>query len=153
MIPTALELANVIRAFSDEGYSGFMGFPQKHSLVSYSWSKVATKLLSQTIPVSIGQEAALSGFFASMSGLNEKSNGILMLQGAFQAYATQIALGMTISGFVGTPPPLQPDILGISQTNTDDAESYANKLANVLITWAKTGTATPVSGGSPITWN
>jgi len=151
MIATATNLALTIRAFQDEGYSGFNGFPATHALVGPTWVKVASSLLDTVVPTSINQIAAKASFLAAMGGISPTVDGILMLENALLVYATQIGLGMA-PAFVAVPP-LKPDIKSISSTPTSDAKAYAETLANYLTTWAKTGTATPASGGSPILWS
>lgn len=153
MIPTIKNLSNAIRAFQDEGYSGFKGFPPTHAEAIVEWAAIAEKLLSNVVPTSTSTTVAHSAFLATMAPLSNNTNGLLLLQSAFVAYASSLIPGM-LPAFVGTPPVGVPGISTIRAGEGEKAAAeYAEKLAEVLITWAKTGTATPSAGGSPINWN
>lgn len=154
MISTNSELVKTIRAFQDEGYSGFRGFPQTHAEAAVKWANVAETLLAGVVPASTTVTAARATFLSIMAPLSSNGGGLLLLQNAFMGYATTLAGGMTGAGFVGTPPLTPPLISTIFAGNGKEAAAvYANNLATMLVTWAKTGTATPLSGGSPINWN
>lgn len=147
-IPT---VRDTIREFQDQKYSGFIGFPTTTAKVAEVWCAVADALLQGVVPASSTIPAAQSAFKGVMGAISASVNGVVILQNAFQAYATALASGMAPAGFVGTPPP-SPPMFTLTGMVTKSAEAEAANMAAVLFAWAKTGTATPLSGGSPITW-
>ncbi len=89
-------------------------------------------------------QAQLAGAFASAPGA-----GIAALEAAFLAFAVQIGLGMA-PAFVGAPPPSPVGFASLQAT--DDAGEAASALADLISTWASTGSATPSAGGPPVKW-
>lgn len=153
MIASVDDIKNAMRAFSDEGYSGFRGFPNTFSKAISDWADLADIALSDVIPASNTQKEARAAFEAQMSTLSDKVDGVLLLQNAFLSYAIALAPGMVISSYTGTPPIGPPPIKATLGAPTMDAEGVAFRIATVINTWAKSGTAIPVAGGPPINWN
>lgn len=150
---TTGDISNLIRSLIDQAYSDFKGFPDNLAQAIENWADIADALMSGVIPASTTTEIAREALKGVMSGIsNEAANAIPLLYSGFAAYATTLAGGMTAAGFVGTPPP-NPIAYAPTGLVTNDAKIEAINLASALVAWAKTGTATPISGGSPINWN
>lgn len=77
------------------------------------------------------------------------------LETAFLAYATTLGAGMIGPGFSAFVPPAAP--VGFASlfagakpaTNAEAADAFAS----AIDTWLKTGTATPIPSGPPVTWS
>lgn len=149
-IPPPNSIALQLRSWMDEEYSGFTGWPESQADVNSRWANIADTLLATVIPPSLTAVTARAAFMQVMQAMSYSSQGILILQTAFMAYATTLAAGMA-PAFIATPPPMLPPFI-LTGLVTRSAEIEANNIANVLTTWARTGTATPAAGGPPIFW-
>lgn len=89
-------------------------------------------------------QASLVSAFASAPGA-----GLALMETAFLAFATTIGTGMA-PAFIAVPPVLPVGFAGLAPAET--AGEAASNLANLISTWAQTGTATPAVGGSPVPW-
>jgi hypothetical protein len=103
------------------------------------WADTADVLLAHVIPASVTAGTARIAFIASLAGLNYTSDGFTLLQASFQNYAIELAVGMTPTGWIGTPPPAPPNF---NLSGHNDANVAADIISGILVTWAMTGKAT-----------
>lgn len=150
MIGTSTEVANAILNITDPANNNF---PNNGAEAGQKWGDVVDVLGAAVIPVSTTASAARAAFAALIATINNNSDGLSILKNAFHQYSIVLATGMTGAGFIGTPPPIEPPLEIILTGPTHDATPVANNLASLLVAWLKTGTATPISGGSPILWS
>lgn len=129
------------------------GFEATFEWAIGKWADVCDQLLSTVIPASITAQNARGAFIATMQPMATSiADGIPLLEQAFLTYATILSTGMVGAGFTGVPPTSSPSIQSIVN-GPQPAEAFASLLESILIPWAKTGQAIPLSGGATINWN
>lgn len=151
MIPNLEELSLSMRSFMDDSYEGFQEWPDTNEAAFQKWADYAGALLNKVLPVSNTQDLARTTFINTLRPGVGENNILPVIWKSFDAYAAVISSGMIAGGFQGTSPP------AFNHTptgyETHSAQIEAERLSLALIAWAKTGTAVPVSGGTPINWN
>lgn len=149
---TIPNLTLLIRSTTDEKYAGFQGFPPTLAAAIQAWADVGDLLLEGVIPATTTAPQGREAMVSAMEGISpELANGLDLLYAGFAAYATIVAGGMGPAGFASIPPPLLLAHIPTGLT-TNSATIEATNLATALVAWAKTGTATPLTGGAPINW-
>ncbi|RUP38228.1 MAG: hypothetical protein EKK63_12675 [Acinetobacter sp.] len=118
------------------------------------WSDVADALLQGVIPASTTASAGKSAFIGVLSAVDSNSpTGVALLEAAFVAYAGALAGGMTPT-YTGSPPPAPIGLSALLSSTSMDANVVAANMATLLITWAKTGTATMIAPPfTVLNWN
>jgi len=75
------------------------------------------------------------------------------MDAACTAFAATVGAGMAPT-FVAVPPPAPVNWAALfAEPYPETAAEAAQKIATALDAWARTGTATPSAGGSPIPWS
>lgn len=139
----------------DSQSTNFVGFPQNTIEVANNWANVIDTYAKSVTPISTTFAIAKQLFFNTMLGIDANvGNGLVVLQNAFVAYASQLALGMTGAGFVGTPPPTPIDFSTIVPIGLAGATgaTIANLFSDITDTWFRTGTATNIISGIVTNW-
>lgn len=137
----------------DKDNPSFVGFGQNPLQVATKWADAIDNYASLVIPISTTSIPAKAAFIAAL--IPGVAPGAFMpaLTLALTTYASSLAGGMTLAGFVGTPPPVPIVLPLFPATPLTTASMVANSWSTIIDTWFRTGTATPIIGGSPILWS
>lgn len=145
-------IANEIFKFSDPEHPNFIGSPEDINEAAELWALVFNETCKEVQPPSANLETATVLFEETFKTMTyELQNGTLIFQQAAMAFATELALGMTPSGFTGVPPPI-PLPLNPTGFITKDREIEINNLSDIIYNWLKTGTAINIISGVTINW-
>ena len=147
-------LETELSKFIDINSGAFLGCPNNSIEVGLRWSGAIDVYAGANIlPASTTAIAAKTALQSSMSLITSPAMATTQVQVSFAAYAVSIGLGMT--GFLATPPPLPLDLSPVAVLGFSGATSAAciALAATIIDTWFRTGLAAPLPSGTPINWN
>lgn len=105
-----------------------------------------------TVPAATAAQTALQTAIATTFAGTDAATTAASLETAFLAYATALGAGM-VPGFVATPP---SEAVGFATLFTAPYPAThaaaAQRIADAIDTWLKTGTAVPSGGGPAVHW-
>jgi hypothetical protein len=140
---------------SSPGLPGVGGraYPDDIAGCSAEWADAVAAAFAAVVPVSTAITAAAATLETALAAAFALPAAAAAMETAFTAFGATVGAGMA-PAFTATPPagavgfaalfvPPYPD------TRDDGIDAVATK----IITWAKTGTATPSGGGSPVNWS
>lgn len=120
-----------------------------------AWTFAVGNLFSGVVPASttvFASQPALSSALNAAFQQPDPASVISAMEAAFAAYATAVGLGM--AGFVATPPAGPVGFATLFAPPHPSTREDANQqLADLIHSWATTGTATPLPSGSPVSWS
>jgi len=148
-------LTDRLRAFSDEQFSGFTGWPQDEAEAAEALAGAMAEYAAVVIPASTTVSQAETAMVGALAGMNAPGAAPAVIPAAFAAFATALAPGMAAAGFTATPPAGVPALAAVAAAGLGgaSAETCLSQVASIVDIWMKTGTATPTSGGAPINWS
>lgn len=130
------------------------GSPDPVPMQANAWGDAIGAYFAAVAPPSATVAAAtatIKGALASAFGTPGGAGAAM--EGAFSAFAATVAAGMA-PAFVAVPPVAPVGFATFFARDPDgDFAQSASDLADLVDTWAKTGTATPSGGGPPIMWS
>lgn len=133
----------------------FTNYPSTTLETAERWSQAVNGYAASVVPVSTTSTVAAEAFKVVMLGMRaEAMNGVTIFKAAFTQYATILGAGMTPAGFTGTPPPTPILIESVVPLGLAGAPKEAIIAAWVTLidSYFKTGIATNITTGVPITW-
>lgn len=130
-----------------EGYLGPVNTNQQaKDRAVLGWANGLEACCDGITPPSTTLAAARAALETAMAGAFTDTTGATFFA-AFQAFAAALATGMA-PAFVPTPPPIAPVLSAPVPSISDALDTHAA----TIVTWLKTGTATPSGGGAPVNW-
>lgn len=133
----------------------FTNYPSTTLETAERWSQAINSYAIGVFPASVTSSAAKEAFKGVMLGMSaEAMNGLPIFKAAFTQYTTILGAGMTAAGFTGTPPPtsiMVESLVPLGLANTPKPAIIAAWVA-LIDSYFKTGIATNISTGVPITW-
>lgn len=116
------------------------------------WAGAISTYFAAIAPPSSSQVAARAALQAQLAAAFALPNAIPGMTTAMTAYAAALGAGMA-PAFAAVPPPVPFTWVALlAPPYPETAALAAKKIASAMDTWARTGTATPVSG-SPVPWS
>lgn len=116
------------------------------------WANAISSYFATVTPPSSTQAPARAALQAQLATAFALPSAIPAMTAALSAYTAALGVGMA-PAFVAVPPPTPftwATLLAPPYPET--AAEAARKIASALDVWARTGKATPGSGGSPAPW-
>lgn len=152
-------LTDELRRTMDPTYEDFAGFPEDDAAAALAWANALDAFTlggAGVLPPSSTGAAAKAALVVGLAGMSAPGGFLALADAAFAAYATALAGGMP-PATVNVPPPLPLTIPLIATTFPAgmagaSAAVQCAAIAAVIDAWLRTGTSTPVSGGSPAPW-
>lgn len=116
------------------------------------WANAIGTYFAPVAPPSLTVAAAQATLQTQLAAAFALPAAASAMDAACTAFAATVGAGM-LPAFVAVPPPAPVNWLALfaEPYPTTHAEA-AQKISSALDTWARTGTATPSLGGSPIPW-
>lgn len=146
-------VAQEILTFGNGDQEGFDNWPNSIAQAAELWANVVEICAGDVIPTSSNKPIAKTLFINTFNTMSiQAQNGYEVFSQALMDYATSLALGMTASGFTGTPPPI-PFEFNMQGLISGSSAAEALRLSTDLVNWFKTGTATNISTGATINWS
>lgn len=121
------------------------------SACAQAWADAMGSYAAAVVPPSTTVVAAAAALSSALATAFASESAAAAVDAAFLAFATSVGGGM--AGFVAAPPPAPPGFATGLQASQPSHEDAAEFWASLIDTWMKTGTATPISGGSPVNWS
>lgn len=152
MIAEPNTVAQEILTFGNGDDPEFNNWPQSITEAAECWADVVGVAANNVVPASTTQAPARAAFITVFLTMDiESQNGYQVFAQALMAFATQLAIGMTSTGFTGAPPPLS-FVFNMQGLISNSSYEEALRFATDLVLWFKTGTATNISTGTTINW-
>lgn len=127
--------------------------PDTAAQAAQEWADAVQAYFAGVIPSSLTVAAAATTLAGALtSAFSASSGAAAAMESAFSAFAATVGGGMA-PAFVATPPPGPVGFSSLLSTNQATQAAAAQAWASAIDTWAKTGTATPSAGGSPVNWS
>ena len=157
-------LKSLILTLTDQSSEDFVGFPDSTLEAANNWAGIFEKYMNGDISkgdmfipgsdtISLGIDALRGNLALIVDG-----NGEAMFISGLVAMATAIAPGISThssGAFTGVPPfgsPLLSPIFTQGSQNLLTVEEIAEKLANTIDSWMKTGTYINNESGATLFW-
>lgn len=133
----------------------FTDYPSTTLETAERWAEAVNGYAVEVFPASVTSEVAKEAFKTVMLGMSaEAMNGLVVFKTAFTKYTTILGAGMTAAGFTGTPPPTPiaiESLVPLGLANTPKPAIIA-AWVSLIDSYFKTGIATNIATGVPITW-
>ena len=130
---------------------GFASPGSSYAACAQQWADSVVSYAAAITPPSTSVLGAKTALQASLAGAFAAPDAIGGMEAAFTQFAAAVGLGM--AGFVPAPP-LGP-VGFAAQFGGPHPATHADAglaIAGRIDTWLRTGSATPVSGGTPVPW-
>lgn len=117
------------------------------------WADAVKAFAAGVVPPSTAVAAAASALESALAGAFASPAAAPGMEAAFTAFGATVAAGMA-PAFTAVPPPAPVGFASLFAGPKPETHAQAaSAVANLINTWAKTGTATPTAGGPPILWS
>lgn len=136
-----------------EAFFGNLPSPCTHAACAQEWADALEDYASDVVPPSSAAAAAGAALQAALAAAFATPAAAAAMDAAFQTFATTLGAGMA-PAFVATPPatPVGWPTLMLPPFETTHAGA-AQKMADAIDAWMKTGTAVPSGGGAAAPWS
>lgn len=118
----------------------FKSPPGDEATAAAGWASAIQTLCAGIVPASTTVAAAAATLQGALAGFNAPDATAGKTDAAMTAFAATVGGGM--AGYTPTPPPAP---LGISFSNTSDAQAAADAFIDAVDTWLKTGSSTLIA--------
>lgn len=125
--------------------------PATYAECAQEWADAVQSYASAVIPASTTVSAACAALSASLASAFQASNAIPLMEAAFLTFGASVGGGM--AGFTPAPPAGPVNFASHFASTYDSHADAASGIADLIDTWMKTGTATPLPSGSPVNWS
>ena len=123
------------------------------ALCAADWASAISSYAAAVVPASTTVAAAAATLQTALISAFNSGAASAPMETAFLTFATTVGGGMA-PAFVAVPPPSPVGFAGLFSTPYPSTHSAAaTGVKNAIDAWAKTGTATPSGGGSPVNWS
>lgn len=117
-----------------------------------AWADALEAHFSAVVPASTTVSAARATLETALAAAFASPAAAPGMEAAFAAFATTVGGGMA-PAFVATPPPAPVGFAAQFLVQPTTHAEAAAAIASLVGTWARTGSATPSGGGSPVPWS
>jgi hypothetical protein len=150
---TEAALITLLEPFADRLSPAFVAFPDTHQTAAAMWASAATQWVQPITPPSPNSPGAYAAFYDEMLRCTVGGERAAFAR-AWHKLALVLAPGMV--GWAAVPPAAPPDFepvydLGVNQQGSN--QQCLQKLAEIVLAWLRTGTATQLSTNLTINWS
>lgn len=124
--------------------------PNSAALAASQWADAIANYALTITPPSTTTATAKGPLQSSLLTAFGTTNAAPLMEAAMQTYAAAVGLGM--AGFVAIPPVSPIGFSSLFSVNYPDTTTPINGISTAIDLWFKTGSSTPIAGGSPIPW-
>ena len=122
------------------------------ALCAADWANAIASYAAAVVPASTTVSAAAATLQTALVSAFNSGAAAAPMEAAFAAFGVTVGGGMA-PAFVATPPPGPVGFAGLFSLPYPSTHSAAaTGVRDAIDTWAKTGSATPSGGGSPVNW-
>lgn len=124
---------------------------QTAAACAQQWAQAMGDYASGIVPPSTTVPAARSALAGSLAAAFATPFAAPGMESAFAAFAATVGAGQ--AGFVPLPPPRPVGFAALLAVISPTHASAAAAVASLVDTWMRSGSSTPVAGGSPVPWS
>ena len=122
------------------------------ALCAADWADAVADYAAAVVPASSQVATAAATLQTALEAAFSSGAAAAPMETAFAAFGVTVGAGMA-PAFVATPPASPVGFAGLFTAPYPTTHSdAATGVRDAIDTWAKTGTATPSGGGSPVNW-
>lgn len=115
------------------------------------WAQAMGDYAAGIVPPSATVTAARSALATALAGAFATPFAAPLMEIAFAAFAVTVGGGQV--GFVPVPPPRPVGFAALLAVIAPTHADAATAVTTLVDTWMRSGSSTPVAGGSPVPWS